>query len=96
VTIDKYGFHPSSLEIVSGQYVAWTNADTTDHTATANDGSWDTGPIAPGKTISLMFFELRKWDYICGFVPALQGSLTVKSPPPNALLIGAPARDSGS
>ncbi len=79
VTIDKTGFHPQSIRVVSGQFVAWTNGDSVQHTATARDGSWDTGPIDPKKTLTLQFFAPGKWDYICGFLPMLEGSLTVVS-----------------
>lgn len=87
VTIDKNGFHPQTVRIYSGQYVAWTNDDKKQHTATAADGSWDTGPIDPKQTVVRQFFESGKWDYICGFAPGLQATLFVAPPlPPGVTL----------
>ena len=57
--------------------VAWTNVDTKPHTATAADGTWDTGEIDPGKSASLQFFEVGRSDYLDGFNPLLRATLVV-------------------
>ena len=82
VTIDKDGFHPSGIRIGPGQSVSWINADTVQHTATAADGSWDTGPIDPGHSATLQFFEIGRWEYVCGFKPTLRATLVVATPAP--------------
>ena len=83
VIIDKDGFHPSTLRIYSGQEVSWTNGDLkTKHTATAADGSWDTGPIEPGHSEMRQFFETGKWEYVDGFNPLLRATLIVATPSP--------------
>jgi len=82
VMVDKDGFHPSSLHLTPGQTVTWTNGDKIQHTATAADGTWDTGPIDPGRSVSLQFTELGKWDYMCGFKPALRAAIIVGAPTP--------------
>ena len=82
VTIDKDGFHPSTLRIFPGQFVAWNNIDSKPHTATASDGSWDTGEIGPGHSESMQFFEPGKWEYVCGFDPTLRAVLIVATPSP--------------
>ena len=83
VTIDKDGFHPQGIHIGPGQSVTWTNVDVVQHTATAADGSWDTGPINPGNTATLQFFDVGRWDYLCGFKPALRATLIVATPAPS-------------
>jgi plastocyanin len=81
VIVDKEGFHPSTLRVYSGQVVSWTNNEAkTSHTATAADGSWDTGPIEPGRSQLHQFFEAGKWEYVDGFNPALRGVLIVATP----------------
>lgn len=83
VIVDKDGFHPSTVRVYSGQEVSWTNNDAkTAHTATAADGSWDTGPIEPGHSQLLQFFEPGKWDYLDGFNPLLRAVLIVATPSP--------------
>jgi plastocyanin len=83
VMVDKDGFHPSTLRVYSGQQVSWTNKDgKTKHTATAADGSWDTGPIEPGQSQARQFYEPGKWDYVDGFNPLLRAVLIVATPSP--------------
>lgn len=83
VSIDKDGFHPSTVRVYSGQEVEWTNNDPrTTHTATAADGSWDTGPIDPGHSQMRQFFEPGRWEYLDGFNPTLHAVLIVATPGP--------------
>ncbi|MBV8171637.1 MAG: cupredoxin domain-containing protein [Candidatus Eremiobacteraeota bacterium] len=82
VTVDQYGFHPSVVHIYSGQSVLWTNGDKRQHTATAADGSWDTGPIDGGQNQALQFFETGHWDYLDGFNPSQHATLIVATPAP--------------
>jgi plastocyanin len=46
----QLAFWPQRLEITAGTTVAWSNKDQLVHTVTADDGSWDSGEIAPGRT----------------------------------------------
>lgn len=82
VTIDKDGFHPPNIRIAPAMSVTWTNVDTVQHTATAADGTWDTGPIDRGHSATLQFFQVGKWEYVCGFKPMLRAMLTVATPTP--------------
>ncbi|MCK1642485.1 cupredoxin domain-containing protein [Bradyrhizobium sp. 157] len=45
---DRYD--PPRLEVHQGDRVAWSNNGGTVHSARADDGSFDTGRIDPGKT----------------------------------------------
>jgi len=86
VVVDKDGFHPSTVRVISGQEVEWTNNDAkTTHTATAADGSWDTGPIEPGKSQVRQFYEPGRWDYLDGFNPVLRAVLIVATPSPTGV-----------
>lgn len=82
VIVDQYGFHPSVVRIYSGQSVMWTNTDKKPHTATAADGSWDTGQLDLNQSQSLQFFEVGHWDYLDGFNPAQHATLIVATPAP--------------
>jgi plastocyanin len=48
VTIKGYAFHPNPITVPAGATVTWENDDSTQHTATASDGSFDTGTIRQG------------------------------------------------
>jgi plastocyanin len=84
VTIDKDGFHPLTIRAYGSQFVTWTNLDKKPHTATAADGSWDTGEIDPGQSQTLQFFDVGKSDYLDGFNPLVHATLIVlPGLPPN-------------
>jgi len=45
IEIKEFAFNPSILEVRPGDQIRWTNRDISPHTATAEDGSWDTGEL---------------------------------------------------
>src|SRR4051794_15951822 len=50
VIIKQMHFQPPTLNVQTGDTVKWQNEDIFTHTVTANDGSFDSGPIAPGSS----------------------------------------------
>jgi plastocyanin len=50
VSIQGFAFHPGSMTVNVGDTVTWTNQDSAQHTATANDGSFDTGTLRRGQS----------------------------------------------
>ena len=55
VSIKNMAFGPVSLSVSTGTTVTWTNNDTTSHTVTADDGSFNSGIIAMGGKYSRFF-----------------------------------------
>ncbi|MGI9023434.1 MAG: cupredoxin domain-containing protein [Acidimicrobiales bacterium] len=49
ITIQSFTFEPAELTAVAGATITVNNADGTDHTVTAVDGSFDTGPFSSGE-----------------------------------------------
>lgn len=71
-------FSPNPAAVKAGQTVAWRNADNITHTATANNGSFDTGNIAPGATSSpITMSAAASISYRCKLHPDMVGSLNV-------------------
>jgi len=77
VTIQNYAFAPQSLTVKAGTRVTWTNRDSTAHTATADQGSLDTGTINPGQSKMFEFSHPGTYAYHCAFHAFMTGTITV-------------------
>jgi LPXTG-motif cell wall-anchored protein len=77
VSIQGFAFHPGSMTVNVGDTVTWTNHDSASHTATANDGSFDTGTLKPGQSGSHTFNRAGTFSYICSIHPNMHGTITV-------------------
>jgi plastocyanin len=79
VSIQNFSFKPANITIKPGTKVIWINRDSTQHTATANNGrSFDSGPLGPGQRFSHTFKRAGKKAYHCEIHPSMKGSVTVK------------------
>ncbi len=79
VTIQGFAFGPASVTVQVGDSVTWSNEDTTAHTATAGDGTFDTGSIAAGSTGSATFDTAGTYAYACSIHPAMTGTVVVEA-----------------
>jgi plastocyanin len=71
-------FSPNPATVKVGQTVAWQNADTITHTATADGGTFNTNGIAGGATSSpIMMSTAGTFTYHCSIHPTMVGTLTV-------------------
>jgi len=73
-------FAPKRIEIRVGGTVTWTNNDPLVHTITADDGSWDSGPIEPGKTWSRTFTQPGEYAFHCTPHPFMKALVVVRQP----------------
>lgn len=90
VTIKATTFSPTSRTIATGDAIKWTNADTKNHQVIANNGSFASGTIGPGKSYTHTFNTAGTFKYHDALHPALTGKIVVNGPPP-AVTIGATA-----
>ncbi|MGA5822899.1 cupredoxin domain-containing protein [Kitasatospora sp. NPDC094028] len=78
VTIKNFAFAPASLTVKPGQTVTVVNQDSTAHTLTASDKSFDTGTIAPGASATFTApQQTGAHPYICTIHPFMHGTLIV-------------------
>lgn len=77
VIIRDFVFEPEVMTIRAGTVVEWTNGDFAPHTATADDGSWDTGELAKGDTGKVLFDRKGEFGYFCAFHPHMKGRVVV-------------------
>jgi plastocyanin len=79
VTIKDFDFAPKSVTVNVGETVTWTNSGPTAHSATASDGSFDTGVFKKGLSRSHTFQKAGTFSYICTPHPNMKGTVTVAS-----------------
>jgi len=77
VEISDFAYNPDPVTIQAGGKVIWMNEDSTPHTATADDGSFDTGPIEEGKLKSETFKQPGTYAYHCTIHPSMHGTIRV-------------------
>ncbi len=78
VDMQAMAFAPTRIEVNAGATVEWTNRDQLEHTITANDGSWDSGPIAAGATWRHTFSQPGTYAFHCTPHPFMTGVVVVK------------------
>jgi len=88
VAIKAGGFQPATVTIATGDAVKWTNRDTKTHQIVANNGSFASGVLQPGRAYTHVFKASGRFRYHDALHPALTGKVVVKGPPP-AVTIGA-------
>ena len=71
-------FGPSRFEVAAGTTIRWTNNDQMVHTVTADDGSWDSGPIEPGASWSRTFDAAGDHSFHCTPHPFMRGVVVVR------------------
>ena len=79
VTMGDYFFSSASVTISVGDTVTWHNSGQAPHTATANDGSFDTGTVNSGGSASHTFSSAGTFSYICTIHPNMKGTVRVLS-----------------
>ncbi len=77
VRIVEFAYQPDPVVIAVGGKVSWQNEDAAPHTATADDGSFDTGTIEKDKRQSETFKEAGSFPYFCEIHPTMHGTVEV-------------------
>lgn len=73
----SYSPNPGVVRV--GQTVSWRNGDSVTHTATADNGSFNTGSIAPGATSApITMAAAGAIAYHCTIHPSMTGTVQVQ------------------
>ena len=101
VRIQDFAFGPRTVTITAGDRVRWTNRDAVEHTATARNGSFDTGLLGQGESRSVRFMVAGTYRYVCTPHPTMTGTIVVRAAsgglqPPNTDTVAIPSPDSSS
>ncbi len=78
VSIRDFAFAPGNLKIPVGGAITFTNYDSVAHTATANDGSWDTGLLNKGESKTITFDKPGDYTYHCSPHPNMVARIQVQ------------------
>ena len=79
VRVVRFAFVPDRVEIRPGDAVVWINDDLAPHTATAQDGNWETATLDTGDAGRVEFSTPGAHDYVCAYHPHMTGTVSVRS-----------------
>ena len=79
VTIADFSFSPATLTINQGDTVTWVNNGPTAHSATANNGSFNTGILKAGQSASHTFAQAGTYSYFCQPHPFMKATIVVQA-----------------
>jgi plastocyanin len=81
VVAKNIAYSPSTLTVKAGDTVTFTNSDNTTHTFTADDNSFDSGRVDPGKGFTVVVPASAtagtKIAFHCEIHSSMKGTLTV-------------------
>jgi plastocyanin len=78
ITIEAMRFGDGALTVRKGDRVTWVNKDLFPHTATADDGAFDSGNIAADASWTYTATRSGEYAYTCTFHPTMKARLIVK------------------
>lgn len=78
VALRNLAFEPAELHVRAGTTIEWHNQDPLDHTVTAEDGSWDSGSIAPDGVWRNRFPRPGRYVIVCTPHPFMRAEVVVE------------------
>jgi plastocyanin len=66
------------VRVSAGTTITWTNDGDIPHTATAQNGAWDTGELAGGQSASITMDQPGTYNYSCIPHPWMYGQVVVQ------------------
>ncbi len=76
-TISDFKYTPSTITVTAGESVTWSNSGPSGHSATADDGSFDTGILRKGASGSHTFSRAGTYTFHCTPHPFMKGKVVV-------------------
>jgi len=79
LNIRNFAYSKSTVRISRGDKVVFANKERgVSHTATANNGSFDTGTIGPGKQATIAFNRKGTFRFHCEIHPSMRAKVVVQ------------------
>ena len=70
-------FEPDRLQVLVGETVTWRNLDAVTHTISSDDGTFDSGDLAPDSAYSFTFEQPGRTTYHCAIHRFMTGEIDV-------------------
>lgn len=80
VEIEDFSFMPGRLHINPGDGIEWRNRDNVMHSATSDNGIWDSGLLALDQTFTFIFNNEGIYPYHCTPHPYMVDTIVVGTP----------------
>ena len=77
VNIKSFKFHDAEITIAVGDSIVWLNQDGARHTATAKDGTFNTGTLKKNASGEVVFTQAGTYEYFCKFHRSMKGTVVV-------------------
>ncbi len=78
VTIQGFAFSPATITVKVGDSITWENSDSAPHSATADDGNFDTGRFGQGESKTVTFDKAGTFNYHCSVHPNMKATVVVE------------------
>jgi plastocyanin len=78
IQIDNFSYSPSTLVVVPGTTVTWTNDDDDVHTVVEKDRKFRSAALDTDDRFSQTFTGPGEYDYFCSLHPRMTGKIIVK------------------
>jgi plastocyanin len=75
VEIKGHKFNPATLTMQAGDKVQFINMDGAPHTATADNGAFDTGRLKKGQDATVQIKTAGTHSYFCAVHPSMKGKV---------------------
>ena len=79
IVSEAAGYSPSTLTVMVGDTITWTNSDRSAHTVTAQSGAFNSGRISGNGQWSFKATTAGTFAYFCDFHSGMRGTLVVNA-----------------
>ena len=78
VKIDNFSFAPTTVTVVAGATVTWTNSDDVPHTVMSDDKTFKSKVLDTDEKFSYTFTKAGTYSYFCSIHPKMTAKIIVK------------------
>jgi plastocyanin len=79
VNIQNFAYVPAGMHINVGDMITWTNQDAVIHTATSDNGVWNSGNLSQGQSYSFTFTNTGTYPYHCAIHTFMMDTIFVST-----------------